>query len=487
MLAQQLAPILGVDATTLAHRLSDRTHTYVDLVRGVSTTTVARLKRHHIGQGVLGFIPGDRRVYPQGDIGAQVLGLTGTNGQGLAGAELSLDHMLRATEGQQVVVRDLDGRLLRVVSDHPGVPGHDVQLTLDRDIQATVEQTVAATQARWHARWATAVVMDPRTGGILGMASAPGLPAGGYAKGTFGQQRMRTLADQYEPGSTFKAVTIGAALAEGAVTPTTRFIVPDAIKRYDKTVHDAHAHRRRGGPSPTSWPSRRTSARSRSPSSGSGPSGSTAGRIASASGADGRRPAGRGSRRGPAARPVVGHDDPQHPDRRGRAGDAAADGLALRRRSPTAASGTSRTWSTGSWAARRRTSTPAACSRRAWTARSWGCSAAWSRWAPARRRASRATPWPARRARRRRSIRRPASTTARRGRCASTTARSSASCPRTTRGRGPGRGRRAARRLLRRRRRRAGVPRGRHRARCRRSASRRTTNRPRAGRLTSRR
>ena len=242
VLAQQLAPILGVDATTLAHRLSDRSHTYVDLVRGVSTTTVARLKRHHIGQGVLGFIPGDRRVYPQGDIGAQVLGLTGTNGQGLAGAELSLDHLLGATEGQQVVVRDLDGRLLRVVSDHPGVPGRDVQLTLDRDIQATVERTVAATQARWHARWATAVVMDPRTGGILGMASAPGLPAGGYAKGTFGQQRMRTLADQYEPGSTFKAVTIGAALAEGAVTPTTRFLVPDAIKRYDKTVHDAHAH-----------------------------------------------------------------------------------------------------------------------------------------------------------------------------------------------------------------------------------------------------
>ena len=71
------------------------------------------------------------------------------------------------------------------------------------------------------------------------MASAPGVPSGGYSKATPEEQRLRAVADGYEPGSTFKVVTIGAALQQGVVTPKSVFTVPYSMSLYGQTIEDA--------------------------------------------------------------------------------------------------------------------------------------------------------------------------------------------------------------------------------------------------------
>jgi len=96
-----------------------------------------------------------------------------------------------------------------------------------------------ATVARWHAKSATAIVLDPRTGAVLAMAQAPGYNANNAGRVPFAVQRNRAVTDTYEPGSTFKLVTIAGALQTGLVAPGTRFTLPYSIHVADRTIHDA--------------------------------------------------------------------------------------------------------------------------------------------------------------------------------------------------------------------------------------------------------
>ena len=241
--AAQLAPLLDRSEIRLTQLLSDRKHSYVRLAFHVSRATAQKLRRHDPTHGALDFRAEQHRIYPDDPVAAQLLGTTDPDGNGIAGIEQRFRRYLRPTLGQEVVITAGDGGpVVRVVKSTPALKGHTVQLTLDREIQAQVEHVIEQTRVKWKAKWATAVVLDPKTGGIMAMASAPGVPAGGYGQASLAQQRIRAVADQYEPGSTFKVVTIGAALELGKVTPSTPFTVPGSISRYDKIVHDAHEH-----------------------------------------------------------------------------------------------------------------------------------------------------------------------------------------------------------------------------------------------------
>ena len=96
-----------------------------------------------------------------------------------------------------------------------------------------------ATVARWHAKSATAIVLDPATGAILAMAGAPGFDANYYPRVPRALQRNRAVTDTYEPGSTFKLVTVAGALSERLVSPTTRVHAPYSIHVADRVIHDA--------------------------------------------------------------------------------------------------------------------------------------------------------------------------------------------------------------------------------------------------------
>src|SRR5206468_12914186 len=106
-------------------------------------------------------------------------------------------------------------------------------------MQAYAEQVLRDTVQHWHASGATAIVLDPHTGAIYTLASTPGFDPNRFWKASLAAQRNRSVTDQYEPGSTFKLVTVAGVLSEGVVTPSTTFRLPYSIHIADRVVHDA--------------------------------------------------------------------------------------------------------------------------------------------------------------------------------------------------------------------------------------------------------
>ena len=228
---------LGIDEGALAAKLADRSHGFVYVARQADARAAKILQRQKIPG--FGFYPEERRTYPLGSVAAQVLGYVGVDDTGLAGLEVELDRELSGTPGQETVVTDPAGRAIDVVSTRPEVEGRDVYLTLDQTIQANAEAVLRDTVRKWGAKSATAIVLDPRTGSILAMAVQPGYDANAFPQAARDLQRNRAVTDTYEPGSTFKLITVGAALTEGLVAPSTRFVLPYSIHVADRVVHDA--------------------------------------------------------------------------------------------------------------------------------------------------------------------------------------------------------------------------------------------------------
>ena len=243
-IAHVVAKVLGVPFRPLLRALSQRKSQYYLVLRQASPGLAAALEKKQLTG--FSYRQDEKRGYPQGTVAASVLGFMGID-RPLGGLETQLNSELAGRPGNEVVIRDALGQ---VVQRQPGVPvrnGKDVFLTIDSHIQANAEQILRETVAQYHARDATAIVMDPRTGAILAMAQDPG-----YDANTFPQAYARGLTvehainDVFEPGSVFKVVTIGGALSEHKVTPRTRFRIPDQLRVSDHVIHDAEVH-------PTEW------------------------------------------------------------------------------------------------------------------------------------------------------------------------------------------------------------------------------------------
>jgi cell division protein FtsI (penicillin-binding protein 3) len=235
--AEVAASILKVDPSQLAMSLADRAHGFVYVARKADPALAAKLKRKHLSG--FGFYPEERRFYPQGALASQVLGYAGVDNHGLAGLELSLDKTLAGQPGRERIVKDASGQAIDTVQSQPERDGSDVYLTLDHTIQANAQAVLKQTIARWQAKSATAIVLDPRTGSVLAMAVAPGFDANIYPQIWRGYQRNRAVTDTYEPGSTFKLITVSGALSDRLVTPSTSFVLPYSIHVADRIIHDA--------------------------------------------------------------------------------------------------------------------------------------------------------------------------------------------------------------------------------------------------------
>ena len=236
--ARIAARVLGIPFRPLYRALSDRSRGFVYVERKApSSRATALAKRDLTG---FTFQPDERRVYPQGTVAAPVLGYAGTDNTGLAGLELELNKELSGTTGRATVVRDALGQAVNTIQERPARDGRDVFLTLDSHIQANAEQVLEQTVREWHARDATAIVIDPHTGAILAMAQEPGYNANDYPGATaHGLTTDHAVGDVFEPGSVFKVVTIGGALSEHVVTPRTAFTLPYSIHVADRVIHDA--------------------------------------------------------------------------------------------------------------------------------------------------------------------------------------------------------------------------------------------------------
>jgi cell division protein FtsI/penicillin-binding protein 2 len=229
--------LLGVDANQLYPELLNRKSGFVYVKRFADPKAASEFLKKGFA-GVNGY-PEEKRMYPQRNVASPVIGFAGTDNKGLGGLEIEYNRQLTGKPGRQTIVRDPFGRAIDVISATAERQGRDVFTTLDNKIQANAEQVLRDTVSSWRARSATAVVLDPHTGAILAMAQAPGYDANKASSVPPALQRNRAVTDTYEPGSTFKLVTIAAALSTGTVTPDTKFRLPYSIPVSDRIVHDA--------------------------------------------------------------------------------------------------------------------------------------------------------------------------------------------------------------------------------------------------------
>ena len=229
---------LGLDADKLYPALKDRSKGFVYVARKADPTKAAALNKREIPG--LGFYPEELRTYPQGAVASHVLGFAGTDNHGLDGLERSLDKTLSGKPGFETIVKDPFGRAIDVVTSRPERAGKNVTLTIDHQIQSNAEQILAHTVKNYGARGGAAIVMDPRTGAILAMANYPTFNSNDFSKASPDARRNRAVTDAYEPGSTFKIVTIAGALEDNVVSPTSSFTLAPTIQVADRVIHEAH-------------------------------------------------------------------------------------------------------------------------------------------------------------------------------------------------------------------------------------------------------
>jgi cell division protein FtsI/penicillin-binding protein 2 len=246
-------PYLVTDAQTAATELArllkmPQTAVLAKLIVSGGYSVVAQGINQSVGTavrklGISGISVQDSfsRDLPSGPVGAQMVGLVGQNG-GISGIEQQDNSVLTGTPGVVVENQDPRGQALSTAVNRPAKPGESIQLTVDSDIQANLETILAGTRTRFHAKAVSGIVMDPNTGAIYAMGTAPGYNPNDRAHFDPAAARLRSVTDLFEPGSIFKIVTMAGALQEQLVTPSTRIVVPGVLPLFDIKIHDAEKH-----------------------------------------------------------------------------------------------------------------------------------------------------------------------------------------------------------------------------------------------------
>ena len=246
--AEILAPILGIDAAELGAKMVGDS-TFVYLAKDITPETWDLIAAEKIP----GIEPEavEKRLYPNGDLAGNVVGFMGGKEDapgvwGLTGVEAAYEEQLLGTPGTMTYERDGSGGYLiptGVREETAAVPGDDVVLTLDRDIQFYVQGRVEEALAQTGASHATVVVEDTTTGEILALVDSGSVDPNDPGATDAANRGAKSVSTVFEPGSTAKVITMAAALEEGVATPMSEFIAP---YRYttenDQTFQDSHEH-----------------------------------------------------------------------------------------------------------------------------------------------------------------------------------------------------------------------------------------------------
>ena len=192
----------------------------------------------------IGFIPEYNRFYPNKTLAAQVLGFTGTDGNGLEGIEFYYDTYLRGVRGDFTILKDAFGN--RFVSGKGNVPdysGKNIILTINKTIQYITEKVLEETVTSFSAKSGRAVVMVPKTGAILAIAHYPFFNPNSFKHFRKELWRNRAITDPFEPGSTLKIFSAAAAIESGGSSPNTIYFCENGTYRIGrKTIHDTASH-----------------------------------------------------------------------------------------------------------------------------------------------------------------------------------------------------------------------------------------------------
>ena len=166
----------------------------------------------------VGFLKEDRRFYPHKELAAHLLGYVGTDNIGLGGIEATYDRLIKGQPGRLLVQVDAHRRIFSRVQ-FPPTTGSSLELTIDQYVQHVAERELRAGVLSSGAAGGSVVVMDPLTGEILALANDPTFNPNVFGQFSAHELRNRAIQDLYEPGSTFKIVTAGAALEEQIIGP----------------------------------------------------------------------------------------------------------------------------------------------------------------------------------------------------------------------------------------------------------------------------
>jgi cell division protein FtsI (penicillin-binding protein 3) len=213
--AAQLARALGADRAEIANRLRGG-HAFAWVARKIGKDASARV--HALNLKGIYFQKESRRFYPKQQLAAQVLGYVGLDDEGLGGIEHAFDEQLKGEPGRMLISMDAKHRWFGRVEKEPD-PGENVVLTIDENIQHVAERELDRAMADSHAEAGTVIVENPHTGEILALANRPVFNANSLNGAGAKYLKNRAVSDIYEPGSTFKLVTLAAAIEEKLTTP----------------------------------------------------------------------------------------------------------------------------------------------------------------------------------------------------------------------------------------------------------------------------
>ena len=256
-LAEIAAPILGMSVAKLEQELTG-TRRYVvisqsvkpDVWRKLETavdqynSSVAKDKNGYVKK-LAGFFA-ERiyvREYPEGELGAAVVGFINRAGDGAAGLEYSMNSTLAGINGEYTYA-NAAGTIIpgtqKITAE--AIRGNSIRLTIDRDVQWVAQEAIRTVVKNSRALSGTVIVMNPKTGAILAHATFPSFEPGNTKNVDPYRWQNPSVQEVYEPGSTGKIITLASAIEEGKIAPESVLTIPYKLKRSNKVFHDHEPH-----------------------------------------------------------------------------------------------------------------------------------------------------------------------------------------------------------------------------------------------------
>jgi len=240
--AASIAPVLNASVTQLEKQIRSASSSFIYLKKQVGVVDYDTLSRLDVPGIVLD--KGYRRVYPLGALVSSVVGITGSDNQGLSGIEFQYDKELGGTDGRHTY---------KVSGSNPGepavtedvlepIPGKNIVLTIDSNIQYFAQQALMDTLKTYDGKRATCTILDPKTDAVLAMVDVPGVDPEHWQDASMSSLAEKAISANYEPGSVFKAVTSVAGLETGTITLQSTFYSGGSLRVFDTVVHDLYPY-----------------------------------------------------------------------------------------------------------------------------------------------------------------------------------------------------------------------------------------------------
>lgn len=221
--AEKLSPLLEIDKEKLLEQF-EKTKNFVPLKHHLSYETAKKIEELNLW-GVY-ISEQQKRYYPEGTLASQIIGYVDSEGKGNYGVEQLFDDVLAGVPG--ILKSEVDPTRRRIAFGRkistPAKDGGDIVLTINRDVQAEAEKIISETVKKFSATNGSLIVMDPSNGEIVAMANYPTFDPNEYSKvKDYGLFRNSAVTDEFEPGSTFKVITMAMGLDDGKIEPDTQY------------------------------------------------------------------------------------------------------------------------------------------------------------------------------------------------------------------------------------------------------------------------